>query len=518
MDNQVERLKEIINVLKKYDLPKKLTPKNVRLAIEDLGPTFIKMGQILSSREDLLPKEYCIELQKLRSQVKPMEEKELKEILEKEYNNFDEIFSKFNYNPIGSASIAQVHKAKLKDNSIVAVKVKRNNIEEKMSEDTQLIKKAINVLHLNKLTGNIIDLNQVIDEMYDTAKEEMNFEIELNHIEEFASNNKDIPYLKTLKVYKEISSKNILVMEYIKGINIDDSNSLIQKEYNLDKISYAIANNYIKQALEDGFYHADPHPDNIKIINDKICYLDFGMMGRLSNYNKELLIQAATSIIKNDVNKLSHILLLMDTKQNDNTDYMKLKREISLLLERNKKQEIVEINIIRFSSELFKLLQENQITLPKEITMLIRGIVVLEGTLEKINPNITLMQVFINYFSNSKLIDTKEIKDQIVQVLNSSKDVVELPKETLSLLKGINTGELRFNIELTDSKHNVDRIEEIVHLLMVTALDVAFIIATSTISNKDNVSFLFYIYLISSIICTLWLIYKLIISKFKRFK
>ena len=207
MRNSAERLKEILSVFKKYHFPKEITPEKLKLALEDLGPTFIKMGQIMASREDLIPKEYCQELARLRSAVKPMPYETVKSILEGEYNcKLEKKFKDFSKEPIGSASIAQVHKAKLLDGTLVAVKVQREQIEELMKIDMNLLKKAISILHINKFMGDIIDLVAVVDEMYIRAKEEMDFNIELQHIIEFTKNNQGLVYIKPIKVYGELAS------------------------------------------------------------------------------------------------------------------------------------------------------------------------------------------------------------------------------------------------------------------------------------------------------------------------
>ena len=518
MKNSAERLKKIIEVLKKYHIPKNMTPENLRMAFEELGPTFIKMGQIMASREDLIPKEYCVELSNLRSSVRPMPFNEVEKIIEDEYQcNISEVFSEFDGSPIGSASIAQVHKAKLLDGTVVAVKVQRRNIEQLMKTDMGLLKKAISILCLNKITGDIIDLEAVVDEMYARTLEEMDFNIELSHIKEFDKNNKDLVYIKTPKVYEELSYSNVLVMEYVNGYRITDSKRLKEDGYSLYEISEKLAHNYLKQAIDDGFYHADPHPDNIKIVDGKIVYLDFGMMGRLSKSNRELLEQCIQGIVRNDISLVARILVMLDTKK-DTVDYMKLKNDIKMLLDKHKTQGIASIDIKEFVSGLFSLLQSNAITLPKEITMLTRGIVVLEGTLEDIDPEINLIQVLEKRFDYKKIFNENKLKDLVIDSVKSGTDMVMIPNELLTTLKGINTGELRFNIELTDSKNQIDRIERIVNLFIITVLDVALIIGTSQIVvNVEDLPFIFYVYLIGSIICTIWLIYKMIISKFRRF-
>ena len=248
-----ERLHEIIGVIKKYKLLKNMTPVNLRLAIEELGPTFIKLGQIMASRDDVIPKEYTIELSRLRNQVKPMEFDKLKEILDREYDGkTDEIFSKINSTPIGSASIAQVHRATLKDGKDVVVKVQRDGIYEKMEMDVKLIKKIYSYLHLDHFFSTVIDFNDVLDEMFETAKEEMNFLIEADHTIEFYENNKDVAYIRSPRVYKDYTTSNVLVMEYMNGINIDNFEALKIDGYDMDEIGKKLAANYIKQAIDDG--------------------------------------------------------------------------------------------------------------------------------------------------------------------------------------------------------------------------------------------------------------------------
>ena len=189
------RFKEIISILKKNNITSGLTPEKLCSIITELGPTFIKIGQIMSSRYDIFPKEYCDALSQLRANVIPMEYSEVIEILKEQYIDLDEIFLSIEKTSIGSASIAQVHKAKLKNGENVAIKVQRKNVYETMTVDVQIIKKIIKLLHINSIV-KLIDLNSIIDEMYNVAKEEMNFEIEAKHLEEFKENNKDINYIE----------------------------------------------------------------------------------------------------------------------------------------------------------------------------------------------------------------------------------------------------------------------------------------------------------------------------------
>ena len=517
MKNETERLKEIIEIIKKHNIIKDRSPKNIRETIEELGPTFIKMGQILSSRNDFLNEEMITELKKLKGSVLPMNEEQIKEILNEEYKGKEnEIFLAIENKPIGSASIAQIHKAKLKNGEIVALKIQRKNIYEMMTLDSKLLKKAISILQIDKILGNVIDIKSLIDEMYETAKEEMDFLIEAKHIEEFSENNKDISYIKGIKIYKEYTTRHILVMEFIDAPLISEKEKLIKLGYDLKEVTLKLADNYIKQAIDDGFYHADPHSDNIKIQDGKIVYLDFGMMGRLSNRNKDLLNKCIVAILKNDIDDIAHILKILNVKDEE-INYMKLKSDIKLVLDKNKTTEIKNINIKEFAKEMFLLLNENKIKLPKDITMLIRGIVVIEGTIEEINPDVNLIEVLKNRLSLNKIITEDNIKEIGYKIVKGSNDIISIPSETLSILKGINNGELKFNIELNDSKHQLQKIENILYQIIITILDVALILGISIMTMLDNSreSNIYCIYIILSIIFTLWLFYKMVISKIK---
>ncbi len=520
MNSETKRLKDILLILKRYNIMKDRTPSNIRNMIEELGPTFIKMGQILSTRSDLISEDYTNEFKKLRYSVKPMTINEVKEILEKEYNSdIYEVFDKFSNEPVGSASIAQTHLAQLKNGDVVAVKVQKKNIYEMMTMDSKLIKRAIKILNLDKAFGNIIDLSSVIDEMYESAKEEMDFVIEAKHIEEFNSNNSDVAYIKPLKVYNSLSTSQVLVMEYVSGYFINDISSLKENGYDMEEISNKLSDNYIKQALDDGYFHADPHSDNIKISDGKIIYLDFGMMGRISSRNRQLLNRCLMDILKNDISDIAHVLMLLNIN-NSSVDYMSLTKDIKRILDKNKTTDISSINIKEFVSEMFKMLNTNKIKLPKDISMLARGIVVLEGLLEEINPKINLLIVIKNRFSIDSFITKDNIEKIIMDGVRSGTDLVSLPKEALTLIRGVNEGELKFNIEINDSKNQLERMEKIVHLALVTVLDLAFIIGISimAVMNKGELPLVFYLYVCLALVFTFWIFYKMGISRIDRKK
>lgn len=500
--NERQRFKEIISILRENNVIKGITPQKLCLIFSKLGPTFIKIGQIMSTRYDVLPQEYCNELAKLRSSVEPMSFNDVSKILEEELGNINNIFESISQTCIGSASIAQVHKARLKTGESVAVKIQRKNVYETMTMDVKLFKKAINLLHLNHII-KIIDLNTIIDEIYNVAKEEMNFELEANHLEEFMENNRDIAYVAVPKVFKNFVTKKVLVMEYIDGISLNEVQQLKIQGYDLEEIGLKLSNNYIKQALDDGFFHADPHQDNIYIYEGKIVFLDLGMMGRISNRSKKILNNAMKAIVRNDIVELEHVLLSISTSLGE-IDHKKLRNEIKIVLDKNAGEDIQNINIIEFVNSVSSVLRNNNLKLDNNITLLLRGICVIEGTLEKITPNINLLIVFNNKIKENSLdeISSKEmLMNTSRNIINGVNNFSELPGEMLNLVRDVNKGEIKFDVEMANSNKQVNKLEKMLHQLVVGVLDAAMLLGASIVNNN----IIRWIYLGFALLFSTWL-------------
>lgn len=512
-----ERLEEIISVIKECHLVSDRSPENVRLVLEKLGPTFIKLGQIMSDRDDIIPQVYADELKNLKSNVKPMPFSEVMNILDKEYNGETlEIFKFIELEPIGSASIAQVHKAMLKNGNYVVIKIKRLHIYEMMSMDVSLFKKAITLSHIDKLFNSPMDFCDVLNEIFESAKEEMDFVKEREHMLKFKELNKNIKYIKVPEVYADISTSAALVMEYIDGTKLDDVSKIMKEGYNPSEVAKKLAANYVKQAIDDGFFHADPHSDNIRIKNGQIVYLDFGMMGKLSSLDRSLLSECIIAILKDDIREVSRILLTLGSAKSD-VNHVELNNDIRTILDKVKNANISDIDMKVFLNDMLKMLSKNNISLPKNITMLIRGILTIEGTLKTIDPSINLMEILSTHVNSGNIINANKLKKIISNGMLSAGDLVSLPNEVLTFVQGVNRGEVKFNIEINDSKKQLFSIENLVYLLIFTILDVAYIVGTSliVINNKEDLPFIFYLYLILGGLCTFWILYNFLTSRFR---
>lgn len=292
-------------------------------------------------------------------------------------------------------------------------------------------------------------------------------------------------------------------MENIKGINLNDKEKLINQGYDIEEIGLKLANNYIKQALDDGFFHADPHQDNILIRDGKIIFLDLGMMGRISSRNKLLLKNAMKAIIENNVTELEHVLLNISNVQ-EPVNHIKLRTAIQKILDKNVNEDIKNINILEFMNSVNIVLRENNIKLDKNITLLIRGICVIEGTLEGISPNINLLMVLSNKVKEEGLRDAFS-KENLISTgknfVTGANSLSMLPNELLNFVRDINRGETKIDIELANSQKQVDKLEKMLHQLIIGLLDAAILLGASMVNNQ----ILRYIYLALAVIFTIWL-------------
>lgn len=397
--NSKGRLKEILKVLKRHHITQGISPEKLCDILEDLGPTYVKLGQIMSMRSDILPEKYCQKLARLRTDVNPLDFEMIFEILEQELGEDPkDIFYEIDEEPLGSASIAQVHRAILKNGEKVVLKVQRPGIKETVAQDIALMKKASGLLNLAMGTGNLIDFRSMIDELWETTKEEMDFFKEAEHLELFYKNQKEIQYVTCPKVYRQYSSYRLLVMSYISGIQIDEIDQLEALGYDMSEIGKKTAENYCKQILEDGFFHADPHPGNLWISDGKIAWLDLGMAGYLSDHYKAILKRAISAILKNDIYELKNAFLSFGTPK-EKINHAQLYTDLDDLVGRYMNMDFGTMNVGELMEDFLNLLKIHKIAVPSDITLLARSMITIEGTLKICSPNVNMLEILTTHMS-----------------------------------------------------------------------------------------------------------------------
>lgn len=481
------RLREITAVLHKHGITRGVTPEKLRLILEDLGPTYIKIGQIMSLHSDILPKRYCEELMRLCSEVAPMPFEEVEEILQDSYGmDWREIFQSIEEKPLGSASIAQVHKAVLKDGRQVVMKIQRRGIYETMARDIVLLKRAVKVLPPVSLK-DMVDLDMVLDELWVVTREEMNFLTEAANMEEFARKNQDVSFVGVPILYQEYTTPHVLVMEYIDGICIDDKETLLAEGYDLKEVGSKLVDNYIKQVIEDGFFHADPHPGNLRIRGGKIIWIDMGMMGRLSERDREFLELAVRGVAVNDVGMIQEAVMALGEFK-ERPDPSTLYEDIGTLLGKYGTTKIGEIDIAQVMMDLMDVMKENKIVMPHGLTMLARGLTHMEGILADTSPDINMIGIAATRIKGDLLhtMDWKrEIKRNGKLLYRSLHKSIELPALLSDIMHGYLKGQTRVNLDLHASRELEQLLRRLIRNIVMGLWVMALLISSSIICTTD---------------------------------
>lgn len=479
-----KRIKKIVATFLKHGFN---DPAEVRGALEELGPTFVKIGQILSTRPDIIPESYILEFQKLQDDVKPEPFDAIKGIIEHELNgSIDELFLEFDDKPMASASIAQVHTAMLKGGSRVVVKVQRPFVKQTMMEDLVLLKKASRILKFRSQMS-VIDPVQVVEELEYTFKEEMDFLNEANNIKEFYENNKDIKYITCPQVFDQYTTSNLLVMEYIDGIKIDRVDELVDEGYDIDDIATKLTQNYLKQIFEDGFFHGDPHPGNILISDKKIAYIDFGMMGELSRTNRDKFNEFLYGVATRNMNLITQSVLKIGIKKG-RVDTRKFYSDIEQIYNNYIDMSLYSINIPEMLDEVMKACRNNNIALPRDITMMVKGILTIEGVISKLSPDTDVMSIIAPYIKTQMSKDKdyrQEILDYFEALYNFNKSGLKMPKKLLELINGILAGKLKIQMEHVNLEKNINDLNKMANRVVFGMIVSSLVIGSSIVINAN---------------------------------
>lgn len=489
-----ERFREIINVLAAYGFghiyntkihsqKKEADPQNLRKAFEELGPSFIKIGQIISTRRDILPKAYIEELAKLQDAAPPFPFQDVRQIFKEEFDQeLEEVFELVEEKPIASASIAQVHKGRLLSGEEVVLKVQRPGIEENFLRDIDLFIKIVSKAE-NILKGIVVDPISVFQEIRKTTTIELDFRNEVKYMVKFKELNADIACVNAPKAFTEFSSKRIIVQEYIDGLKITHTTELLQEGYELNDIGQKLLLSYLSQVFHDGFFHGDPHPGNMIIKEGQIYYIDFGIMGELSNGNKDVLNQLLKAIVLKDINQLVSLILQMGN-QKGQVDRNELYDDLTYVFDTYFSTNLSNIRIASVLTDIFEITSRHRLSLPSDLVILVKALTILEGTITDLAPEANLIKITKSYlktsgtFSVRDLIDTEEALLQTYQFFTHSS---KLPSQLSVFLDGLISGRSKFKIDLINMDEKWTGINKMVNRLVFALIISALILASTVI-------------------------------------
>lgn len=535
------RLDEILHVLSENKAYTNMTPEKAVEILEALGPTFVKLGQIMSDRSDIVPQKYCAAFATLRDDTAPLPFSEVLSVMNEAYapKTVEDVFSSIDPSPLGSASIAQVHKAYLADGTKVAVKVRRPHIKEQTSQDIELMQHLVAVAQLvsRKHFHEIQSAAGFIDEIGKTTAQETDFTHEMDNLEKFYDEARAIPGIASPKGYPDVSSESVLVMEYVEGDELANAHKRQisqhrreDEEYDLDEIANRIAQSYISQFIDYGFFTSDPHMGNI-ILRDghreksdagseqplarfagevdvlghnmessislvsqqaappspEIVWIDMGMMGTLSSTERQLVSQVFLSVARNDVFLLKKSMEALTTKTGP-VDTGTLLEMLSSVLSKYRTADLSDINVGDVLAEVLSVLHGQNLIVNPSITMLVRGVVVMEGVLSEISPSTSIIEIVSEHVMKSEFSSDKlqtQARNMAGNLWGSAEAASKLPVQVSNTLEMLDMGELSMTGKIDVSDKTLSTVYASISRLCLALLSVGLFLGSSILCTTN---------------------------------
>jgi len=501
------RVREIIRVFRKYgflylfrrsQFPEQLTlplfqkettkrtpQENLRLAFEELGTTFIKLGQILSTRPDLLPEEYCQELRKLQDQTSPVSFLEIREVVEQELKKpIEEIFAEFDPAPLASASIAQVHRAVLKDGNKAAVKVQKPGVEEKVISDLEILFYLANLA--DRLTSFApLTFSEMVTEFQKSLMREIDFLYEAVNARRFRENFSDFEGVYIPRVFDEYTTTRVLTLELIEGFNLSQMAEKGQLQIDGPFLARRGAEAVLKMIFEDGFFHADPHPGNIMIREEtgELVFLDFGIVGTVDERTRENMERMLLAVLRKDTERVVDILedeFLLSPVESPLT----LRVDLHEILERYVTANLKEMNISSLVNDFFYLLRKHSLRFPPHLSSLMRALMVVEGTGMMLDPHFTVVPYLEKALERTfaQRLRWERLSEKVTDYLfDWQKLLANFPDKAQELLEEASRGRIRFQMESEDLKNLNRRLDRVSNRLSLSVILGSLLIGSSLI-------------------------------------
>lgn len=481
------RGKEILAILKKYDYSEGLTPEMAVGILQDLGPTFVKLGQIASTHTDMIPQEYCDALGKLRSNVAPMDTETVHAQIEKHLGRpANEIFTSFDDKPLGSASIGQVHRAELEDGTVVAVKVRRPGVVDTVVQDFALIEKILGTAERLAPKEDGLDLMTMVTELEKTSKIELDFTNEANNLNRFYANNAGREGIKSPKCYDEYSNEAILTEDFVNGPEVGDEEyvaSLSDEER--DRLGNLVADNFVSQILEDGFYHADPHAGNVLLVDGGIEWIDFGMMGTVTSKQRQTLLDLVTAVVKGDYYGLKRSVLQI-AKPTGPIDHGALLDTCEQMVEEFAKTDLESFDTSDLLATITGNLEDEGYIIDPFVTNLGRGLITLEGTVKALSPRVNIMDCMTRHISTGVDIDSIErlVEAFVMKSAQSVDDFAGLPTKAVETLDMLQKSQIKMGGDFGLTPKTVRAVDNWVRNVILALLSMAIFLGACVLCSS----------------------------------
>jgi ubiquinone biosynthesis protein len=465
-------------------------PERLRLAMEELGPTFIKLGQLLSTRPDVVPREYTDEFSKLQDEVPSFPFADLKAQLERELGlPAEELFAEIDPQPIAAASIAQVHRARLKSGEEVVVKVRRPGIVKVVETDIDILMGLAYLIERHAPAGEIYDPIGIVREFRRTISREMDFSREGRTIDRFAANFAGDATVYVPKVHWSHTGESVLTMEYVSGIKISDFTRLREAGLDLRLIARRGADAFLKQVLVHGLFHGDPHPGNIFILPDNtICMLDYGMVGRVGDDLKSQLVDLLVAILQRDIDGVIG-QLLYSGELLDEVNLRHLKRDLSEFIDDYYETPLQEIKVGRLLTEFIEILTRYRIKFQPDMMLLAKALVAVEGIGRQLDPEFNMidhLRPFMEKLLRERMTPGSLSREALRTAQSYGALLKNFPRDLKEFINRVNRNKFKIDLEHRGLEKLITDLDKASNRLSFSLLIAALIVGSSIIMQTSK--------------------------------
>lgn len=466
------------------------TPEELVEDLKQMGPTYIKLGQLLSTRPDLLPDRYLEALSDLQDEAEPIPQDQVREIIEKELGtSISKAFEEFDHQPMASASIGQVHKATLRSGKRVVVKVQRPGIRKEFLQDLETLDEIANWAVEHTDTAQKFALDDLIEDLAGILTNELDYEKEARNLIRIHDNLKSYKNLAVPLPVSDYSTSRILTMELVEGQKVVSLSPVKQIEMDAGDLADEFVEAYLHQVMVDGFVHADPHPGNIHLTKEyKLALLDLGMVARISSKNREYLLRFMTALGKNNGEKVADILIEMSNTR-ENADIDKFQKTVTQMVMQSQQATAKEMKIGRLLIRMNQSAAQNGIHIPTEINILGKVLLNLDQIISKLAPDFDMRDAIRRHVW--KLMENKmreEIKpENFLSVLVESKKLAEhLPERLNKITEKMADNEYRLKIDAIDEKRLTEGFHKVANRITLGLIIAATIIGAAMLMNIET--------------------------------
>ncbi|WP_026380758.1 ABC1 kinase family protein [Afifella pfennigii] len=485
MSNALKSAGELLNWEEAAELATLEPPQRVRRAMEEMGPSFVKLGQILSTRVDLFPAEYIAEFEKLQDRAPPVPFAEIRAQVEEDVGgSLEEIFAKVEEEALAAASIAQVHRARLKSGEEVVLKVRRPGIRAIVEADLRLLMRLAEIAEEEVKELRRYRPREIAAEFSRSMRLELDLAAECRHAERVAANFKDDADIGVPKVYWDWTCEQLNVQEFIDGIPGRDLERVDRAGLDRKVIAERGADAVLKMIFQDGFFHADPHPGNVFYLpGNRIVFVDFGMVGRLTAQRQHQLVEVLTAVVQRRARPAVHNLLLW-ADEDEEIDEAALTRDVEAFIDRVHATPLKAFNLPQVVTEWIAVMRGHDLVLPPDLSMLIKAFLSLEGMARQLDPDFDVMEATKPYLERAALAyyaPTAVLSRSREEIAGLAELMASLPGDVAAFMRSTRKKGIELKVDIERTERLIQHFDRALSRLTLGILIAAVVIGSSIV-------------------------------------